>query len=309
MLSILASTASIYAIILLGYLTGRFELFTQIEFRALGKFVINIAVPALLFTTLSIRPIADIMHVTFLAAYTLGSVTVFLAGAAYARFVQGKSMPLAALSGLGMSSSNSALIAYPVAQQVVGPAAAVALAMCTVIENMLMQPMMLALAEPEHPQEKGRRQVAMQSLARLAGNPFIIAIVAGALVSWFKLDLPEPIRQVIGTLSMATAALSLFVVGGTLVGLKLGAMLWDVMLIAFGKLVLHPLSILAMAWILPPMPRDLLIAAVVFASVPMLSIYPIWGQRFGQERFCAGALLGTTVFSFLTVSAMLWIVS
>jgi malonate transporter and related proteins len=309
MLNILGSTTSIYAIILLGYLAGRFRLFSQIDFRALGKFVINVAVPALLFTTMSLRPIADVLQVTFLVAYTVGSVAVFLAGAAYARLVQGKSMPVAALSGLGMSSSNSVLIAYPIAHQVVGPAAAVALAMCTAIENMLMQPMMLALAEAGDPRDGAWRRVATQSLARLATNPFIIAIVAGSLVSWFKLELPAPFRQVIGTLGMATAALSLFVIGGTLVGLKLGGMLGDVVLIAFGKLVLHPLSILAVAAMMPPMSPDLRTAAVVFASVPMLSIYPIWGQRFGQERFCAGVLLGTTVFSFLTVSAMLWIVS
>ena len=309
MLGILASTASIYAIILIGYLAGRFGLFSQVELRALGKFVISIAIPALLFTTMSLRPIANVLQVPFLVAYTVGSASVFLAGAAYARFAQRKTVPLAALVGLGMSSSNSALIAYPVAQHVVGPAAAVALAMCTVIENLLMQPMMLALAEAGDPEEGGWRRVAMQSLTRLVTNPFIIAIVAGSLVAWLELDVPEPVRQVMGTLGTATAALSLFVIGGTLVGLKLGGMLGDVTLIAFGKLVLHPLSVLAVASMLPPMSPDLRTAAAVFAGVPMLSIYPIWGQRFGQERFCAGVLLGTTVLSFVTVSAVLWIVS
>jgi hypothetical protein len=181
--------------------------------------------------------------------------------------------------------------------------------MCTVIENLLMQPMMLALAEAGDPEEGGWRRVAMQSLTRLVTNPFIIAIVAGLLVAWLELDLPEPVRQVTGTLGKATAALSLFVIGGTLVGLRLGGMLGDVTLIAFGKLVLHPLSVLAVASMLPPMSPDLRTAAAVFAGVPMLSIYPIWGQRFGQERFCAGVLLGTTVLSFVTVSAVLWIVS
>ena len=127
-------------------------------------------------------------------------------------------------------------------------------------------------------------------------------------MSYLALELPPLLLQTIGTLSLAAAGLSLFVIGGTLVGLRLEGMLGDVAGIAFGKLVLHPLSVLAVASMMPPMPPDLLTAAVVFASVPMLSIYPIWGQRFGQERFCAGVLLGTTMLSFVTVNAMLWIV-
>lgn len=297
---------SIYAIVLLGYLAGRIGMFSEADFRALGKFVVNLAVPALLFTAISQRSIVEIAQASFLVPYTAGSLAVFAGGAAYAKYVQRKSRPLAALVGLGMSSSNSALIAYPIAQQVIGPAAAVALAMCTLVENLLMQPAMLALAEGGDANGGGRRGLVMQTLTRLASNPFIIAIAAGSLVSWFKVELPEPVQRVIVPISSTTSALSLFVIGGTLVGLRPPGMFGDVMRIAFGKLILHPLAIVLVASMTPPMPRDLYTAAVIFASVPMLSIYPIWGQRFGEERFCAGVLLGTTLLSFPTVTAILW---
>jgi hypothetical protein len=41
------------------------------------------------------------------------------------------------------------------------------------------------------------------------------------------------------------------------------------------------------------------------AAVPMLSIYPVLGQRFGQEKLCSAALLGATVMSFVTLSSVL----
>ena len=48
--------------------------------------------------------------------------------------------------------------------------------------------------------------------------------------------------------------------------------------------------------------------AVTLACVPMLSIYPIIGQKYGQEGLCAAALVATTAASFLSISAILWLI-
>jgi hypothetical protein len=39
----------------------------------------------------------------------------------------------------------------------------------------------------------------------------------------------------------------------------------------------------------------------------MLGIFPILAQRHGHDGLAAAALLGTTVGSFFTISALLWI--
>ncbi len=138
MIDILATTAPTYAIILFGYVLGRQGVFSAAEFRALGRFVVGVAAPALLFTALSQLPIAAILQGSFLAAYAAASLAIFAIGAAYARFGRGQGLPVAALTGLGMSSSNSVVIGYPSSQQVIGDPAASALAMCVIVENLLM---------------------------------------------------------------------------------------------------------------------------------------------------------------------------
>jgi hypothetical protein len=40
---------------------------------------------------------------------------------------------------------------------------------------------------------------------------------------------------------------------------------------------------------------------VIFASVPMITIYPIIGAQFGEEQATAAALLAATVAAFVTV--------
>jgi uncharacterized membrane protein YfbV (UPF0208 family) len=42
------------------------------------------------------------------------------------------------------------------------------------------------------------------------------------------------------------------------------------------------------------------------AAMPMLSIYPILAQIYGQEDFSAAALLIATAASFYTLSGLLW---
>ena len=60
MLDILSVTTPIYLAIATGFLTARFGLFSKSEMRVLGRFVIHIALPALLFNALIQRRFDDL---------------------------------------------------------------------------------------------------------------------------------------------------------------------------------------------------------------------------------------------------------
>ena len=135
----------------------------------------------------------------------------------------------------------------------------------------------------------------------------ILAIVGGFAVSLSGISITGVLARTINMLAMSSAAVSLFVIGGTLVGLKTKGMRRDVTAIALGKLLLHPLAVGLMMWLVPPDDHTLRAAAVVFAATPMLSIYPILAQKYGFEDMCAAALLLATVLSFLTISVILWL--
>jgi len=47
-------------------------------------------------------------------------------------------------------------------------------------------------------------------------------------------------------------------------------------LVAFSKLIFFPLIVTALLLLTPNMPSDLKVAVIIFASVPMFSIYPIY---------------------------------
>jgi malonate transporter len=181
--------------------------------------------------------------------------------------------------------------------------------MCMLVENLLMIPLTLVMADSGHAGKGKWYRIVLKSLAQLLRNPVILAIVGGVAVSLTGVAITGVLARSINMLAMSSAAVSLFVIGGTLVGLKTKGMRRDVSAIALGKLLLHPLAVGAMMWLLAPADPGLRAAAVIFAATPMLSIYPILAQKYGFEEMCAAALLLATVLSFVTISLVLWMLT
>ncbi len=311
MFDILAITGPIFTAIALGYLTTRAGLFSRADMRVFGQFVIKIALPALLFNALAKRDIGEILNASYLLAYLAGTLTLAALGLLWGKR-SGKSALESVVAVMGMTCSNSSFVGYPILLLTVAPVAAVALALNTLVENLLVIPLLLALAERSRGDAGHWTVVVGQSLKRLAVNPIIIALLAGLLVSMLRWELPEPVLHTVSMFALASAGLSLFVIGGTLVGLPLHGLARQVLPITFAKLVLHPLAVLLAALTaplvgLPALDPSLRLAAVLLAAMPMMSIYPILAQTYGKEDLGAAALLVTTVAAFFTLSGLIWL--
>lgn len=304
MLQILSVTGPIYLIMAAGYMAVRWGFFTREEARVLGRFVVNFCVPALVFRALSQRTLSEVLNGPYLAAYALGSLAVLLGAVAYAHRLRGKPMSLAALQGLGMSGSNSAFVGYPIILQLLGPPAGVALALTMMVENLLVMPLAFVLADSGGTL-RWHRALA-QAMRGLLRNPMFLGILAGFTFALFDLHLPEVLDRTAQITATAASPLALFVIGASLVGLRLEGLRRDLAVVVLGKLVLHPVAVFLALLILPPLDPPLCVAAVIFAGMPMLSLYPALAQKYQQEGFCAAALLVATVLSFVTISVWIW---
>lgn len=152
-------------------------------------------------------------------------------------------------------------------------------------------PLALALADSDDRKQRPL-QALFSTLKALVRNPMIRAIFAGLLTSALQWRLPLVLDQTVTMAAAAAPPTALFVIGGSLVGLKLAGIRGDLALITCGKLLLHPLCVLAFVLLLPPQQPLLRSAAVLFAAMPMMSIYPVLAQRYGHERLCAASVAG-----------------
>lgn len=312
MSDVLAIISPIYILILAGYAATRMELFSKADMRVFGKFVINFGLPALIFNAVAARPIAEVLNAGYMAAYLGGSLLMLALGFLCARRLAGLDHVGSTFAAMGVSCSNSGYIGLPILLLTMPALASVALAMNVIIENVVMIPLLLMMAESGREGAGPAHRVFFQTAARVARMPLVLGLLAGLSINLLGWSLPGPLARSVTLFAQATGALSLFVIGGTLVGLPLRGMGPGVLAIALGKLVGHPLAVLgaaaALSWLgmAPPTP-SLLTAGVLMAAVPMLSIYPILAQGYGLADRSAAALLVATVLSFATLSAALWL--
>jgi predicted permease len=306
MLEVLSVTLPIFILIALGFAAMRLGATTAADIQALGTFVIRFALPALIFNSLAQRPFAEIANARYLAAYIVGSLAVFAAMFALAHALKPGDRARDAIQALGSSCSNTGFVGYPIALLFVGPRATVAVALTMVVENIIVMPLALALAESGRRAGKKTSAGPRRLVGKLARNPLIIAIVLGAVTSFAGIPLPVPLARAVNMLATASSAVALFVVGGMLVGLQVGGVTRDTARIVAGKLLLLPAAVFAAQLALAPaLDPDLRKSMLIFASSPTLSIFPLIGRQYGQERVCAASVVMATALSFLTMSALL----
>jgi hypothetical protein len=306
MLEILGITGPIYLAIALGYVFTRQGMFAISDMHVFGKFTLNLALPALLFNALSQRQIGEILNGDYLLAYAMGSLVVALGGLFWARKVKGHSLSYSSMMAMGMSCPNSGFVGYPIMLLTLGPVAGVALALNMVVENLLMLPFLLAVANAEGGPAGQWKQVMTQTLKNLLKNPMIWGIVGGFAFSLLDLKLSAPLARTVNLFAQASMVLSLFVIGGSLVGLKAEGLKGTVTQITFGKLFLNPLAMwVVLSLVVPVADPALRSAALLSGALPMLGIFTILSQRHGHGAISAAALLLTTIVSFFTLSSLL----
>ncbi len=310
-MAILSITAPIFILIGLGYISVLTRLISRDTTRGMGIFVITIALPALIVRGMANKPLGESMDIDFLVAYTLASLLVFALGMIVYRRVRKVGTAAMSLAGLGMSSSNSGFIGVSICAMVLGTEpASRAVAMTILVESMLMIPMAMAIADSAGGHADVRVMARVRTtVKRLARSPLLIAICVGLVLAAFRIPLPEVALRVIDMLAMAAAPVALFAVGGNLYGLRPKGMLTDATAISAGKLIVHPLATALFFLLFPGMDPLMRSAGILFAAAPMLSIFPILGMRYGLEDQCSATLLMGTIFSFVTISVTIALIS
>ncbi len=309
MLNILTIIGPLFLTIAIGYVAVRQRLFKKAEIGILGRFVIQIALPALLFKSLAERSFETIINLDYLLAYGLGSLLSLLLCLLLASRIEHASRALLGMVAVGGSLSNTAFIGFPLITQFIGPQGTVPLALSFLVENLLILPLALAIAESGSSSGQKFFAVLAGVAKSLLKNPLLIAIMLGLVCALLEFELPEIVTRVVSLLAGASSPVALFVIGGTLVGLRVGGEMAPIGLVVLGKLVLHPLAVAAMMLVFVPAEHYLVVAGVLIAALPMFSIFPIIAQKYQQQGWCASALMLTTIASALSLSLVLFSVS
>lgn len=308
MTDLLSITAPIFLLIALGFVAVRAGTVKAEFIQGLGFFVLNFALPALILRALLGQDLRETFNGPYVAAYAGGSLVVFVLALLVFRYLLHRPLPHAAIASLGGVASNSGFVGFPIAAVAVGMPALTALPLTMLVENALVIPLALILAEAGQAGGKTPGIAARETLLRLARTPLFLAILFGLALSALGIRPPTSISTAVAMVADASAACALFVVGGTLAGVAAVSIPGDLAWILLAKLILHPLSVAAGFMLLGGVPTGLMAAGIILASAPMLTVYPIFGHRFGLGALCAAALVAATAASFATMTVAVGLV-
>ncbi|PJE27683.1 hypothetical protein SAMN06297129_0362 [Pseudooceanicola antarcticus] len=311
MLTILTITLPIFGLIALGYGLCGLKVFNAGDIGVLGKFVMLVALPALLFHATASRSFSSLVDPSFLILLTLAAICTQLITWTLLR-LRGVGPGRRAIGTMGSATPNSAFLSFAIMQFVFPEEAASILAMNMLVESFMLQPVGLTMIASASSQTHGfspLRRIGSIALSVLK-RPFILAILFGTVLSILAVPLPTGLVNLLELLARAASPLALFFIGGSLYGLSLKGNLGLAGFISACKLLLHPtvaflLLTIAGLLALPLPPGNLYPALILSTAMPVFGIFPIIAQGSGHEGAAALAVTISTALAFVTLTVLL----
>ena len=296
----------VFAIVLAGYLCGRFKLLGPGGSEALNGFTYYAALPALFFGSLAKVELAQIFNWSYLGAYLLGMAVVGIAALIVGRLVFGARGAALAVQNMAALFSNTGYMGIPLAITAFGQGAALPAILATVVNGALIMGLYILWIEAERSEGSHLLHVARDAVAGVFRSPLVLSAIAGILCSALQVSVPKPVLTFCDIIGAAAPPAALFAMGLFMVGKSFKGDLVEVGLFSGLKLVLHPLATFAIVlWLvdLAPLWRDVLL---LMAALPTGSlVFVLASQQQVYVRRATGIILGSTFASVVTLSWLL----
>jgi malonate transporter and related proteins len=294
----------LFGIMVAGYLAGRFRLLNEGSSANLGRFVFAIAMPALIFISLTQVPIGEFFDWPFLGALGGGMLIIFGLSMLVARFAFPDSLTSLGIHSLSAMYSSTAYVGLPLILFIFGDAALAPGIIGAVITGALFMPIGIILAEVD--KGRGRRSIIITPLLGVIRNPVLIATVAGLTVSTFGIALPQPIIAFCEILGGAFIPCALFSAGLFMVDCSVKGDVTEIGWLVFTKLILHPLVTWWLAYHVFELEGILPAIAVLQAALPSGVPVFILAQHYNTFIARSSAVIAvSTALSVFTLSGLL----
>ncbi len=292
--------AFVFGLVGLGYLAGWIGILKADTGDALADFVFVIAVPLLLFRTMSNADLADSAPWALWATYFSAVAISWTAGQLTVTRIFGRENRAGIVGGVAAAFSNLVLLGIPFMLGVYGHQGFEILSLLVAVHLPIMMATSIILFELVGSAEEGfvPLRVIRNFLSGLLRNPLIIGILAGLAWRFIGAAMPDLGNRLVDALANVAGPVALFSMGLGLRKFGFSGNIKPALAIAAIKLFLMPSVALAMALLLglPPMTAKVAVAAASLAS----GVNPyLVATRFGTGQALASN--ATTASSALAV--------
>ncbi|CAN1556030.1 COG0679 Predicted permeases [Paracoccaceae bacterium] len=306
MVDIFLKTLPFFAVIGLGYVSGRARFFSVEATAYLTRFVFYFALSAMLFGFAANLDIGAVFSWPFVLAYTLATTVVWLVVAGVA-LVRRTSREVAVFEAHAGVIGNVGFLGIPMLSLLLGPDAVGPVLLVLAVDLIVFSSLLTMLVTGLRAGRVGLQTFGILAVG-LAKNPMIVSVALGILWGTTGLTLPGPVNEFLTLLGAAATPCALFAIGASLAGRsaeRVEIAGW----IAFAKLVLHPAAVAAACWTfgVNGYGAGVMITA---AALPVAGNVFILAQHYGvAPQRVSTAILLSTAASVLTVTGVIALIS
>ncbi len=294
-----AVTGPIFVVVALGIWLRHIALINDAFVETGSKLVFNVALPALLFISISKTHISQSANLPLIVFGAMATVLAYLLLEWLASFTVSPPEDRGVVVQ-GAFRSNMGIIGLAYCTNVYGEAGLVAaslyLGLITILFNILA---VITLSRSLH-KDSGNK--VMRILRGIARNPLIIGIVLALPVSWLELPIPPVLLKSGEYFAQMTLPLALLCTGASLSFHSMRHELANTLQATMGKLVLIPLLFATGAISFGFQGMDLGIILLMSFAPTAAASYIMVRAMAGNSALAANIVAMTTVGSLLTTS-------
>lgn len=307
MLSTLLVVLPVFALILAGWLARQVEVLGPQATTELSRFVVYLALPALLFDIVAHARWADLWRPGFVGAFGLGAMLTFALAVAVRR-PRTRSFGEAVIDGLNAGYANTGFLGFPLVLAALGREAMGPTLLATILTVCILFALAIILIETSLKAETQPIRLAVEVGRSLLRNPLLVAPALGTLVPALGLGLPGPVEGFLKLLGGAASpcalvALGLFLSENRAAGMSAPGS--TAVLVGF-KLILQPVVTWALAVAVFDLTPMLTQTAVLLAALPTGTGPFMLAELYRRDAsVTSGVVLISTIVSVLTISGYL----
>lgn len=287
-----------------GYLAGRFQVLPDRSSEVLTGFVFSIAMPALIFVSISSVPVSDFFNWSYLGVLGGGMLAMFALGIVVAHFVFPDNFTANTLHGLTAMYSSTAYIGLPLLLTIFDDAAMAPGIIGAVITGTVFAPIAIILAETD--KSASGQGLRWKPVVAAMTRPPVLATGAGLLVSGLGFTLPAPVAAFCNVMGGAFVPCALFSAGLFIAGCSTRGAGAEIGWLVFAKLFIHPLITWWLAYRVFELEGILPAMAVIQAALPCGVPVFVLAQQYGTFVTRSSAVIvWSTAISVLSLSLLL----
>ncbi len=306
MLSTLEILLPIFALIFAGFVCRRRNLLGPTAASELNRFVVWLALPALLFDTMAHSTWQQLDQPGFVATFSIACAVVFLLVLA-ARLLNGRHLADASVDAIAASYPNTGYIGFPLGMIVFGKASLTPTTIATIIVACVLFAFAIVLIEVGLQTERAPHKLGLKVVRSLAKNPLIVSPVVGALVASTHVALPDSAETFLKLLGAAASPCALVSLGLFLAEKRPAGNARNVSLVLTGiKLIAQPAFAWWMAARVFSLPATAVDMAVLLAALPTGTGPFMLAEFYRREAHVTSqTILFSTVGSLVSLSLLL----